>query len=263
MRQERDSGMRRTVHLAVKLADGAVSLTILGIFLAMMSYGCYMLWDARQIYAIADASVYTVYRPVPDDTESFAELQAINPEVFGWLTVYGTSIDYPLTQGEDNEKYVNTDAKGEYSLSGSIFLDSRNQQDFSDSVSILYGHDMVEKKMFGGLADFADEAYFQSHRYGNLFSGGQNYGVEFLVYLETDAYDTCVYAPDTADEELPDYVRRIYELAVRSRQAVVSENDHLILLSTCSAERTNGRCILVGRVTEETWPDLFSEGEEE
>ncbi|MCG4817374.1 class B sortase, partial [Collinsella aerofaciens] len=73
---------------------------------------------------------------------SFEQLKELNPEVFGWLTVYGTNIDYPVTQGKDNWKYVNTNALGEYSLSGAIFLDYTNRKDFQDFNSILYGHHM-------------------------------------------------------------------------------------------------------------------------
>ena len=56
----------------------------------------YTLWDDRQIYQSADMENYETWRPEEDDDLSFRELQAINPEVIGWLTVYGTKIDYPF-----------------------------------------------------------------------------------------------------------------------------------------------------------------------
>ncbi|MBR1845920.1 MAG: class B sortase, partial [Oscillospiraceae bacterium] len=62
-------------------------------------------------------------------------------------------------QGETNGKYLNTDPYGEYSLSGSIFLDSRNAGDFSDSYSLVYGHHMADGMMFGALDAFFDEGY--------------------------------------------------------------------------------------------------------
>ena len=123
----------------VRLADGIVNLAVLVLFLALAGYGCYAIWDSRQIYSGADAALYETYKPQSTDTESFEELQKINPEVIGWLTVYGTSIDYPLVQSDDNQKYVNVNAKGEYALSGSLFLDYRNKADFSDFCNIIYG----------------------------------------------------------------------------------------------------------------------------
>ena len=85
---------------------------------------------------------------------SFEELQKINPEVFGWLNIPDTHIDYPLVQAEGNSKYVNTDVKGNFSLSGSIFLDCRNHKDFSDCNHIIYGHHMQKDAMFGELERF-------------------------------------------------------------------------------------------------------------
>ena len=43
------------------------------------------------------------------------ELLAINPDVCGWINVYGTKIDYPVVQGPDNRKYLSTSATLEFS----------------------------------------------------------------------------------------------------------------------------------------------------
>lgn len=101
--------------------------------------GCYVLWDSKQILQAADTNRYEVYKPTEDKSKSFEELQALNPEVIGWVTVDGTHIDYPVTQASDNDKYVNTDAEGKYSLAGSIFLDYRNQKDFTDLIRFCMG----------------------------------------------------------------------------------------------------------------------------
>ena len=42
------------------------------------------------------------------------------------------NVNYPLLQAEDDDTYMNTDAEGKYSLSGSIFLHCANKPDFSD-----------------------------------------------------------------------------------------------------------------------------------
>ena len=85
----------------------------------------------------------------------------------GWLTVDGTNIDYPVMQGKDNNSYLNTDPFGNYSLTGSIFLDSRSSPDFSDEYSVVYGHHMDYGKMFGALDDFLNEKYLKQHSSGS------------------------------------------------------------------------------------------------
>lgn len=256
MRNQRKSGKTGLGRILIRTADGIVNLAVLVVILLMIAYGAYALWDTRQVYAQADADEYAIYKP-EEHKESFDELRAINPEVFGWITVYGTYIDYPLTQAEDNDKYVNTNAKGEYSLAGSIFLDCRNDKSFTDAVSILYGHDMVEHKMFGDLAEFEDKSYFDSHGCGKLYYDDAWHGIQFFAFLEADAYDTSVYAPNLAAGQLPAYAQQLMERGENARQMEITPEDHVVLLSTCTSGSTNGRYILAGKITEQVQPDPF------
>ena len=135
----------------IKIINSIVNFIVLTIILLMVAFAGYAMWDSTQIYKAADASQYAVYKPSSEDSISFKQLQEKNPDVFCWLTVYGTNIDYPVTQGKNNTKYVNTNAYGVYSLSGSVFLDAINDKNFQDFNSILYGHHMEKKAMFGEL----------------------------------------------------------------------------------------------------------------
>lgn len=243
----------------VRILDSVVNFALLASLLILLLFGCYCLWDARQVSAVAMAAQYEVYKPSEESSLSFQELQARNHDVIGWLTIYGTGVDYPLLQGDDNWKYLNTDAEGNYSLSGAIFLDARNTPDFSDFNSIIHGHHMADGAMFGDLEKFADAAFFTSHPYGNLFVDGRNFGVTFYAYLLADAYDALLYAsPMTTQEEMDALRAHIEALARNLRQDFPQDAEHLILLSTCSSDQTNGRSVLVGALTEATYDDPFS-----
>ena len=100
-------GISRAVRLINSILDnGLVLLLLLG-----LAYGCYALWDSQNLAQEATAEQYAVYKP-QEDTLGFAELQALNEDVIGWITVYGTPIDYPVVQGEDNWEYINKSAEG-------------------------------------------------------------------------------------------------------------------------------------------------------
>ena len=107
--------------------------------------------------------------PTEKHTKSFEELQKINPDIIGWIRINETNVNYPLLQAEDDDTYMNTDAEGKYSLSGSIFLHCANKPDFSDFNNMIYGHHMEKHMMFGDVGLFADKEYFDEHPYGNLF----------------------------------------------------------------------------------------------
>lgn len=247
-----DAAVRAVAKKAVRLVSAVVDAALLIAALALLAAGGYALWDTNQVTLAASPGQYAVYRPT-DENEglSFAQLRAINPEVFAWLTVYGTNIDYPVVQGKDNMKYVNTNAEGKYSLSGAIFLDCGSNADFSDFSSILYGHHMEKKTMFGEIGLFADRAYFDAREYGSLYYGGREHGLRFFAFLHVDAYDEMIFRTGIADaQEQEAYLGALMSAATHTHGIDVTVDDHIVLLSTCSSGTTNGRDILVGKITD-------------
>ncbi|EKC43854.1 sortase, SrtB family, partial [human gut metagenome] len=150
-----------------KTGDWLVSFVAAILATVMLLYGGYALWDTAMLYQGAFVSQNLMkYKPsvsVDEDDAGLEELLAINPDVRGWLTIDGTHVDYPIVQGEDDMEYVNKDVYGEFSLSGTAFLDSENTSDFSDCYNLLFGHHMANGAMFGDVARFTDRTYFEKH----------------------------------------------------------------------------------------------------
>jgi len=250
---------RKTIWLINSIVD----TTVLVIILLLTVIGCYAIWDSHQVYQSASSARYQIYKPTAENGgKSFAQLQIINPDVFAWLTVYGTHIDYPVVQGTNNMQYVNANAEGRYSLSGAIFLDVNNSRDFSDFPSLIYGHHMEKHAMFGEIGRFAEKSYFDAREYGMLYYDGQDYGLEFFAFVHADAYDAAVFRTKITQREARQaYLDMIFETAIHTRGIQVTADDRIVLLSTCSDSSTNGRDILVGRITEETYDDHFKGNE--
>lgn len=236
---------------------GIVDCTVLTIFFLLILYGLYGIWDSHLLVNQALADQYEIYKP-QEETESFGQLQAINPDVIGWLDVYGTNIDYPLVQGKDDWQYINTDAKGQYSLTGALFLSQMNKRDFSDFNSIVYGHNMTPKIMFGNIKDFRDKSFFDQHPYGFLFDGKKEYGLSFFAILRVDAYDKTVYRV-VRENGQREYVGHLLSYALHTRPMDIGEGDRILLLSTCSNAQTNGRDVLLAKITDQVPPDTFVE----
>lgn len=248
--------MKKTAKFIVKIIDHMVNLTALLLVLMTMFLSCYMLWDSNQVYQAADAKNYEAYIPTEKHTKSFKELQKINPDIIGWIRVNETNINYPLLQAEDDDTYMNTDAEGRYSLSGAIFLHCANKPDFSDFNNIIYGHHMEKHMMFGDVGLFTEKKYFDEHPYGNLFFDGKDHGIEFYALLQADAYNEKLFSvcADTSEARQA-YLQEIETNALHRRNLKITENDHLVLLITCTSEMTNGRNILVGRLTDQVYPE--------
>ena len=240
----------------IKGIDNIIGIFVLTVVLFVLAYAGYALWDFEQVHSQADKSMYTVYKPTSENEgKTFKELKQLNDEVIAWLTVYDTNIDYPITQGTNNMKYVTTNAEGRYSLSGSVFLDYRNNDGFSDFNSIVYGHNMDKKTMFGEIGYFEDERYFASHEYGNLYFNEADHGIEFFAFVHTDAYNSSIFWPNVPEEKKHEYLNVLIEEALHFRDIGVTTEDRIILLATCSPSTTNGRDILVGRIVDKVYEE--------
>ncbi len=237
----------------IRIADHVVNIIIIMFFLPIFIYAIYTIWDMEHIYQQAESSLYETYKPDPKDNLSFEELKRINPDVFGWITVAGTHIDYPLVKADDNTTYINTDVKGEFSLSGSIFLDCRNEKNFKDINNIIYGHHMNQQAMFGEIELFENAKYFESHKCGELYYDGLWHEIEFFAFLHADAYDSVLYNTEVRGKtEKQKYLNYIKENAKNIRNFTFTKEEHFVTLSTCTSQSTNGRHLLIGRITGKT-----------
>ena len=106
-----------------------------------------------------ESSMYftTYYEP-----HSISELISMNSECFGWINISGTNINYPVMHTPSNpQKYLNKNFYGEYSFSGTPFLDARCSAD--STILIIYGHHMNNGTMFADLCNYTDYSYFTEH----------------------------------------------------------------------------------------------------
>ena len=93
----------------------------------------------------------------------FEGLKAVNPDVIAWIHIPALDISYPVVQGTDNSYYLHHLFSGEYNINGSIFVDYHNTSDFTDSNTIVYGHNMKNGSMFGTLGKYQDKALFDQN----------------------------------------------------------------------------------------------------
>lgn len=240
------------------LAKG-IDRAVFGFFALLLLLAFYSLWAEKQVYTKAKPENYTIYKP-KDEPLSFSALQEKNSEVTAWLQIYGTSIDYPLVQTDNNEKYLNTDVLGGYSVPGSLYIDYRNRSDFSDFTTVIYGHHMAEHAMFGDIGQFRDETYFQEHRFGDLFFDGKHYGLEIFAFIPTVASDVMLVSPQAVDAvKNRDWLSYLDQKALWRRNAAVGPNDRILVFYTCTFEAEEGRHLLVAKRLDRPVTNPFEE----
>ena len=234
------------LYKTIRFLDRGTDYILLLLFLLLFLIGFYTMYDTVLIYDAARGNDFRSFKPYINERGEYVwSMDELTDDVVAWLTVDDTNIDYPVMQGIDNMEYLNKSPYGQYSLSGSLFLDSRNSSDFSDPYSLIYGHHMQYGQMFGALEAFLNYDHFDTHRTGTLIvENGQEYRIKFFAVVEADASVYEIFAPTETDGTM-EYVK---ENATFYREP---EGEHLIALSTCKFPLTSERIIVFGVLKDE------------
>lgn len=236
----------------LKVLNGLLNAAILLTILAAILYSVYSIWDNNSIYAAAlQLSVRIRELKPEEDQPSFEDLRRINPDVCAWVTMDGTNIDGPIVQGQTNEEYLNKDVYGDYSLAGTLFLDTRCSGDFTDFDSLVYGHHMDRHEMFGDLDLYLDKDFFDANTTGTLMIPGQSIPLSVLSVMVVGDTDHWVFDPAAADQDPDGFLSYVEENAKYLHADVLEEVQnnpkkvHVLALSTCSSDEEDDRTIVL------------------
>lgn len=183
----------------------------------------------------------------------FETLRAENPDIIGWIYCADTPINYPIVQGEDNQYYVNHLVDGTALGSGAIFLDFRNYNDFSDLNSLIYGHNMTNKSMFGSLRYYRDQSYYEEHPVIWIATPEVAYRVD-LIAACTTAADSDDYDIFTTQEELQLHLEEMINRSTFRSRVNPSVVSRIVTLSTCTYDYDNARYIVIGNLLPIPYP---------
>ena len=176
---------------------------------------------------------------------NFDMLRQINPDVVGWLYWEDTPVNYPIVQGEDNEKYLHTLFDGTYGFFGTLFVDSVTEAPFRQFNTIVYGHHMKDGSMLAAVSKLTDQGWCDEHPQLELITPDGKYHLEIWAFLNQLA-DSSVYMTNFRDTDMQaDYLELIRSLAVYTTAVSVEPEDRIVLLSTCVAAEGEARYIAV------------------
>ena len=207
---------------------------------------------------------YSKYARVPDKKVDFEALREQNSDIYAWITIDDTKVDYPIAHcDEETAFYLDHDIDGKPSSEGMIFTDTCNANDFSDPMTLIYGHNMKNGSMFRGLQSFRDGEFFKEHDTIKIYM--DDVELDYKIYgcfinknehilKENDFKDSLVFY--NYFEELKD--RR--DLSANFREGLEPAiGDHIITLVTCVGDKDR-RLFVQGILT---YPDGTTEADYE
>lgn len=186
------------------------------------------------------------------------KLQEENSDIVGWLEIEGTSINYPVLQGTDNEYYMTHNYKKQKSKNGSIFLTKDYDWSIPSSNLLIYGHNLNNGTMFQELLKYAKEEFYKEHPIIRFTTNKEDAEYEIIsvfksrVYYKTEknVFRYYFFVNANSEVEYNEFVQNAKKASLYDIDKTAKFGDQLITLSTCSYHVEDGRFAVVGRKTD-------------
>ena len=176
----------------------------------------------------------------PDIPVDFEKLWEINPEIYAWIEIPGTSVAYPIVQSaSDNSYYLNHTIEGMAGYPGSIYTEGINSKDFQDFNTMIYGHDMEDGSMFGGLHQFEDSEYLKNHE--TLIIYTPEHKLTYRIFMTLTYDDRHIMGSFDFSENQE---REAYLDSIGNTDEEVTADSKIVTLSTCIATQPSNRFLV-------------------
>ena len=170
----------------------------------------------------------------------FKKLKSQNQDIAGWIYIRGTTIDYPIVQGKDNEEYLHQDFNKKKSSSGTIFLDNNCKKDFTSDNNIIYGHHMKNGTMFAQLLKFREKSFLKKHNEIMIFTPDRTIHLKVISAYAQKAQNkiTVTFANDKQKKA---YIKKIESMSEQTIKTSRINDSHIYTFVTCSYEIYDNR----------------------
>ncbi len=191
-----------------------------------------------------DSNLFRRFASTSLDQVNISQLKGSNSDTVAWLSVDGTTINYPIVQTADNDYYLSHSYDRSKKKTGWTFMDYRNNPNMSDNNTIFYGHNLFNKTAFGSISNiFSKDWQKNSNKsimvitqnkkyYYTIFSA--YYVAPEVYYLQNEFYDTETYQ---------EFLNTISSRNILNIDNSVSVNDRIITLSTCSDDNKGRKVV--------------------
>lgn len=184
----------------------------------------------------------------------YAALYEQNPELFGWITIPDTNIDYPVMHSPSRPNfYLSHNFYGAHAAMGVPYMDE--DCDPNGKIFLVYGHHPSLGTMFSHIIDYEDQAFWETHQeiYFDTLYEERLYVVAIAMRArvldkgEENGFRYYQYTSLNMPEIFEEYMSQAKGRALYDTGIDVSYGDELLVLSTCYHYTRNGRFVLIAK----------------
>lgn len=184
--QSDESNSSRTAMRGKVLRILTVLLAVVGIcgcgYLVWQQYNVYQAQQRMQGAPVPDNPAAASEEELPENPIDFSALWENNVESYAWIYIPGAQINAPVQQSAtDDAFYLTHDQDRNPNPVGCAYTQLANAQDFSDPVTLIYGHDA--QGVFANLHYFEDPEFFEQNPEFYIYIPGH-----ILTYKVVSAY---------------------------------------------------------------------------
>lgn len=190
-----------------------------------------------------------------DKVVDFDALQAENPDIYAWIYIKGTYINYPVVQSEtDDSFYMDHNSNGDPSSTGAIFSEKEfNTTDFSDPVTVLYGHHVISGSLFGNLQkDFTNDKIWENDPVIEIYLPDRMLQYRVFAALPYDNSHIIANYDFNDDTVYENYFRMVFEQrSIETRldpENAPVPGDKVLVLSSCVIGDNDTRYLVMGKL---------------
>lgn len=158
-----------------------------------------------------------------------------NNETVGWIQVNGTNINYPIVQYENNSFYLEHDFYKRKTNIGWIFADYRDNMENLNNNTIIYGHNLVNRTMFGSLPYLLNKKWFnyQNNHYIKLSTKTSNTIWQIFSVYKIEPTTDYLQSVFNSTENYQNFLNMLKNRSIKDFNVDLNYTDKIITLSTC------------------------------
>lgn len=238
---------KKIIIILIAILVVAIIGFIISFFLTRNGFSDEMSEDKSKVITDSKQENRDLQKEVSEINESYKDAKA-------WIKVPGTSIDSPVFQSDNNDRYLRNDKDNNQTRWGENFLDYRcNIDNINKEMQhyIVYGHNTEIDSRFTPLLNYKDEEFFKDHKYVEFATLNGSYKFEIFA---TYSVSTDFYYIDTTFRNLDEYGDYLKSLKAKSEYETnvdIAREDTILTLSTCDYDIADGRYVVQAKLIEQ------------
>lgn len=251
-----NQGSKRKIKLLL-IFIAVFVIVFCGIYFGVQIYNNHMAHP--EITTTSQQSTTTTKVNTVNNPIDFTSLQKKNDEIYAWIKVSDTNVDYPIVQSKsDDSFYLKHSAESKaWAADGAIYTELVNSKNFHDPITVIYGHNGYGDSMFTTLHKFEDEEFFNSHPYFTIYAPKRKLTYQVVSAFKYDdrhimnsfnfsslndleKFQKMIQNPDSASKN----VRSVLDTEI-------DKSSKIVILSTCITNQKSNRYLICGVLTKD------------